>query len=744
MTKSFALFIALLVAFAASEIARRSTAETETVLASAPRAALSSSIMLTPLSGTVSSPVHVTNAHDGSNRLFVVEQAGRIRVYDAGGNLLATPFLDITSLVEYDGGERGLLSVAFHPDYASNGFFYVYYVNKLVSPGDITIARYSVSAGDPNVADPNSAVILLVIPHPTNTNHYGGQLFFGPGDGYLYAGTGDGGSGGDPPNNAQNLDKLLGKILRLDVDGSGAVPCGQASPAPYAIPSSNPFVGSGHCEEIWAYGVRNPWRYSFDRSTFDLLIGDVGQNCYEEIDFQSASSTGGENYGWRIMEGLHCYNTDGSCTPVSCNQAGLTLPILEESHGGGWCAIIGGYRYRGAAIAGLQESYLYSDNCLGDLYAATQDAGGDWSRSLLLSTGYSVSSFGEDEAGELYLTDLGGGKVYRIDAFVPTVTPTPSNTRTPTNTRTSTHTATPTVTRTPTATPNPNQPAVTGILPPSGPAAGGTAVTITGSNFIAGATVKIGGVPATGVSVTDSGHVAATVPAQTAGTLDDVAVTNPGPLTGILPKGWFADFLDVPPANLFHTDVEKIFRLGITAGCGDGTNYCVTNAVTRAQMAVFLLKAEHGSGYVPPACSGHFGDVVCPGPFTDWIEQLSNEGITAGCGGGNYCPDASVSRAQMAVFLLKTEHGSAYVPPACGGIFGDVACPSQYANWIEQLSAEGITAGCGGGNYCPSLAVLRGPMATFLTRTFGSAPAPAAPLPPTARGAAPRGAHSRD
>jgi len=307
-----------------------------------------------------------------------------------------------------------------------------------------------------------------------------------------------------------------------------------------------------------------------------------------------------------------------------------------------------------------------------------------------------------------------------------------------TRTPTITPSRTPTLTPSKTPTPVPGSPVVSSIAPASGPSAGGTAVTIAGANFVAGATAKIGGVAATGVSVTDSGHIAATVPALTAGKLDDVKVANPDTLSGTLTGGWFADFLDVPQANLFHTDVEKIFRQGITAGCGDGTNYCINNVVTRAQMAVFLLKAKHGSGYVPPGCTGVFGDVACPGPFTDWIEQLATEGITAGCGGGNYCPDASVTRQQMSVFLLKAEHGSTYVPPGCAGMFGDVPCPSQYANWIEQLANEGITVGCGSGNYCPGLSVLRGPMATFLSKTFGLAPQPAAPDPVPARRPPPR------
>jgi hypothetical protein len=178
------------------------------------------------------------------------------------------------------------------------------------------------------------------------------------------------------------------------------------------------------------------------------------------------------------------------------------------------------------------------------------------------------------------------------------------------------------------------------------------------------------------------------------------------------------DFLDVPPANLFHDDVNRVARAGITAGCGGG-DYCPDSSVTRAQMAVFLLKGEHGSAYVPPPCTGVFADVSCPGPFTDWIEQLATEGITAGCGGGNYCPDSSVTRAQMAVFLLKAKHGSAYTPPACTGVFADVPCPGPFTDWIEQLAAEGVTAGCGGGNYCPQNPNTRGQMAVFLTKTFG-------------------------
>ncbi len=240
---------------------------------------------------------------------------------------------------------------------------------------------------------------------------------------------------------------------------------------------------------------------------------------------------------------------------------------------------------------------------------------------------------------------------------------------------------------------------------------------ITGANFAPGATATFGGAAATGVSVPDSAHVDATSPPLLAGTLNDVTVTNPGGLSDTLPAGWLADFLDVPQGDNFHDYVEKVFRNGITAGCGGGF-YCRDNPVTRAQMAAFLLKGKHGSSFVAPPCNGIFGDVPCPSQFADWIEQLAAEGITGGCGGGNYCPSSLVTRDQMAAFLLKAEHGSSYSPPACTGVFGDVTCPSLFANWIERLAAEGITGGCGGGNYCPANPNTRGQMAVFLTKTF--------------------------
>jgi glucose/arabinose dehydrogenase len=641
-------------------------------------------VTLTTITTSVTAPVQVTSAHDGSGRLFVVDHTGIIHVVK-NGTLLPTPFLDISSLVTFS-DERGLNSIAFHPDYNSNGYFYVNYANNIADPGDITVARYSVSAADPDVADPNSGQIVLVVPHPANTNHYGGQMFFGPNDGYLYVSTGDGGAGGDPPNNAQNLQVLLGKMLRIDVNGTGTVPCGQANPMPYAIPATNPFAGTANCGEIWAYGMRNPWRWSFDRSTADMIVGDVGQNCYEEVDFQPSSSSGGENYGWRVMEGFHCYNTDGSCNAASCDQTGLVLPVLEETHSDGWCALIGGFVYRGTAIPGLSGMYLLSDNCLGDLYAATP---GTWSASLLLPTSLSVSGFGEDEAGEIYVVDYNGG-LYRLD---------------------------------PASAPGP---VITGLSPASVIAGDPDFIlNVNGTGFVEGSVVRFNGVdrptvfqsstlltaliPATDIAASGSAQITVFTPSPGGGTSSAVTLDIN------------TTFLDVPNDYFAFAYIEAIFNAGVAAGC-DVRLYCPTAPTTRAQMAVFLLKASQGSAYMPPACTGTvFQDVPCTGgAFDPWIEDLAGRNITGGCQVSPplYCPANSVTRAQMSVFLLKTEHGSSYVPPACIGMFGDVSCPSLFADWIEQLANEGVTAGCGGGNYCPANPVTRAQMAVFLTKTF--------------------------
>jgi glucose/arabinose dehydrogenase len=350
------------------------------------------SVALTMVATGLQSPTAIVNAGDGSGRLFVLEQPGRIRVV-ADGRLLSEPFLDLTGRISA-GGERGLLGLAFHPDYGENGTFFIDYTDP---DGHTVVARYLVSAADPNRADPASASEVLRVEQPF-ANHNGGQLGFGP-DGYLYVSLGDGGSAGDPQDNGQNLGTLLGTILRLDVDGA----------SPYAVPADNPFVDrEGALPEIWAYGLRNPWRFSFDRDTGDLWIADVGQHVWEEINFQPADSAGGENYGWRIMEGAHCF-----LPGEGCDREGLTLPVLEYDHDQG-CSVTGGYRYRGSELPGLTGVYTFADYCSGVVWGAREGEDGGWSSAEVLSSGMSVSAFGEDEAGELYLADHGGGAVYRF------------------------------------------------------------------------------------------------------------------------------------------------------------------------------------------------------------------------------------------------------------------------------------------------------------------------------------------
>lgn len=341
-------------------------------------------------------PVHVTHAGDGSGRLFVVEKAGTIRIV-ADNATRPQPFLDITTLVGSSGSEQGLLSVAFHPDYGSSGRFFVNYTDK---NGDTVIAGYQVSS-EPDVADPASGVTLLTIEQPY-PNHNGGQVAFGS-DGLLYIGMGDGGSGGDPQGNGQDKSALLGKMLRIDVNAQGE--------QPYGIPADNPYVQDADARpEIWAIGLRNPWRFSFDRETGDLFIADVGQGEYEEIHFQPATAGSGKNFGWNTMEGTHCFSPRSEC-----DQQGLELPVAEYDHSQG-CSVTGGIRYRGAAVPAFGSTYFYGDFCSGRIWGLNEEAGGAWRSTELLESGRSISSFGEDEAGEIYLTDLSDGGLYRLVA----------------------------------------------------------------------------------------------------------------------------------------------------------------------------------------------------------------------------------------------------------------------------------------------------------------------------------------
>ncbi len=378
--------------------------------AAAPAGELPTLALSSPIGG-LTQPVGITHAGDGSGRLFVIEQTGRIRIIK-NGMAVATPFLDISNRIS-TGGERGLLGLAFPPGFATSRRFYVNYTNL---SGNIVIARYRVTGANPDVADPSSEQIILTINHSTFANHNGGQLAFSPRDGFLYIATGDGGSGGDPDNRAQNGNDLLGKILRIDVE--------TGNPTTFTVPATNPFVGQvGFRPEIWALGLRNPWRFSFDRQTHDLFIADVGQNLFEEVNFQPAASPGGENYGWRLMEGFHCFN------PPNCNMTGLTLPVVEYDHSLG-CSVTGGYVSRGATFPRMQGLFFYGDFCSGRIWGLRQE-GAVWQATQLLDTSILISTFGEDEQGNLYVADHGSGTIFSLSDTAPPPSPTPSPTATP-------------------------------------------------------------------------------------------------------------------------------------------------------------------------------------------------------------------------------------------------------------------------------------------------------------------------
>ncbi len=342
----------------------------------------------------LSSPLGLEQPGDGSGRLFVVEQGGAIKIIQNGA-LLPRPFLDIGSKI-INGGEMGLLGLTFHPGFTQNHKFYVNYVRSLGGQIQSVIAEYRVSDKDPNLADSESERILLTVNQVGNfPNHKAGQLAFGP-DGFLYFGLGDGGSEGDPFGNGQNTQTLLGKMMRIDVN--------HTSPGlQYAIPPDNPFAAGGGLPEIYAFGFRNPWRFSFDRATGRLFAGDVGQDNFEEVDIVQK----GGNYGWSIMEGLHCFNP-----PTGCNMAGLTLPIAEYSHAEG-DAIIGGFVYHGSALQGLQGAYIFGDLGTGKIWKLVETSPNQWTRTLLAQTGVMISSFGQDRNGELYVVDF-NGRVLKI------------------------------------------------------------------------------------------------------------------------------------------------------------------------------------------------------------------------------------------------------------------------------------------------------------------------------------------
>ena len=353
-------------------------------------------------------PINVASPDDGSGRVFVVERVGLIRIIDKDGNLLPDPFLDISDRVKTDFLEQGLLGLAFHPDFAQNGLFYVYY-NDYQTVGDDTLAEFHVSADDPNKADPDTTRVLLTQDKPY-VNHNGGTIKFGP-DGFLYIALGDGGLAGDPFDNAQDLSQILGKVLRIDVDTRDA---GQ-----YGIPKDNPFANTGQViasdqasemaqngsyhpdarREICNWGLRNPWQFSFDSQTGDFYIADVGQNLWEEVNFLPADAPCGHNLGWDFDEGAYCYGP----SQQGCSQVGM-LPVENNSHAGGDCSITGLGVYRGQVSASLDGIYFFSDFCSGRIYGLERDASGTWQTQNLLDTALQVTGSGQDEAGELYVT----------------------------------------------------------------------------------------------------------------------------------------------------------------------------------------------------------------------------------------------------------------------------------------------------------------------------------------------------
>lgn len=605
---------------------------------------------------TLASPVAVTNANDASNRLFVVQQGGKIRVIQPGATT-ATDFLDITTRV-FSGGERGLLGLAFHPYYRNNGRFYVYYTRQ--PDAAIQIAEYHVSAADPNVADTTERIIIT-IPHPTNANHNGGTVAFGP-DGFLYAGTGDGGSANDPPNNAQNINSLLGKIIRLDVDHTNGV-------IQYAVPPDNPFVGVAGADEIYMVGMRNPYRFSFDRGgSHDMIVGDVGQGQWEEIDIGKL----GGNFGWRIWEGNHCTGID----PGLCTMTGFVFPRAEYQHTAGRCSIIGGYAYRGIQAYVTSGDYVYGDFCTGEVFRLHGIA-----QTVLvdLPTSNSISGFGEDEASELYMTRLNGS----LDRFSETT------------------------------------PVCTAAINPvsrSFPATGGA------DSFIIDTPTSCPW------SVTNNNPSFITVTSATSGmgyalvtyTVAANAATTPrtgsisiGGLTHTIAQG--VAFADVPISHPFYREIGKLSARGVALGDGMG-NFMPDQPVTREQMAAFIIRAL-GDFNPPTPTMQRFLDVLPENQFYAFIDEMAALNITLGCNENLYCPTDPVTREQMAAFVIRALQE--LVPPTPPSQrFGDVPPSNLFYNFIDRLWVRGITFGCNPSVFCPTGLVTRGQMAAFLVRAF--------------------------
>jgi glucose/arabinose dehydrogenase len=532
-------------------------------------------------------PVFATHAGDGSGRLFILERRGVIKLMQ-GGSVLPTPFLDIQAQVGSGSSEQGLLGMAFDPAYNTSGLFYLYYTD---TNGDARLSQWSVSS-NPAIADSGSEAVLLTIPEPY-ANHNGGMIAFGP-DGYLYIAVGDGGSGGDPLGNGQNLHTLLGKILRIDPDGAGS----------YSIPVSNPFVGDPDAlirDEIWAYGLRNPWRFSFDTGTGALYIADVGQSSREEINYQAASSGGGENYGWNVMEGTSCYQPSSGC-----DTSGKVLPVAEYGHdSAGGCSVSGGYVYRGADSPSLQGVYLYSDFCSGRVWGLVQESPGVWSSSLLADTSSMVSSFAQDGTGGLYLVDYAAGKLSKIY-----------------------------------------------IRPFQDVDSGYWAFDEINAIYEAGYVVGCSSDPRLYCPdrILNRAESAVFVLRGQYG-----AIANPP-----YPAPSTPTFADVPASFWGYGWIESLWQDGFTAGCNTNPlEYCPGRQHTRAEGSVFFLRIKNGAPYQPPDPVGLFADVSLTDWYAGWVEAAYNQGLLPACRQSplEFCPTGLLDRAWAAYMMVQAKGG---------------------------------------------------------------------------------------
>jgi glucose/arabinose dehydrogenase len=665
---------------------------TDTPFNAAPFALGTGTVALTAVASGFSSPVDVVSLPDGTGRMIVVEQGGLARIV-AGGVVLPQPFLNVTGKTTGT-GERGLLSLAFHPAYRANGRLFVLYTRN--TDGALVLERYDRDPANPDRANPASGKVLLTIPHSANSNHNGGKLLFRR-DGYLYWSTGDGGSGNDPPNNAQNLASRLGKMLRLNID---------VETAPYyAIPPSNPFAAqscvepvSGTCPEIWSLGLRNPFRASVDRITDDLWIGDVGQGDREEIDFEPAGTPGGRNYGWRILEGLICTPAFGAtCTP----PVNYAPPVLDYDHGQG-VSVTGGFRYRGHRIPALAGSYLYTDFSSRRLWAATVDAAGTWTATLLITAPGNISGFGEDDAGELVAVGYFDGNLYRLVApdtdgdgladwweRIYFASPTAA-----------------------TATGNPDADAFDNL-----------------AEFQARSDpLNAQGIPlpyagTAPVLISENG-VVCTVGAPCSAPV--VALGSPPPIlqrSGTLPAG-----LSFDPVS------------GLLQGTPVAGSQGFWPQTIVAQNGVGAPSVQSLGILVVAPCGG-FADVPGASIFCDSVEWMANRAVTFGCTATNFCPDANITRASMALFInrlgLVLTPAPWFVDAQTGALDPDanpVICataPMPPANYPRTALASAAFSGLGAGEMilAPTLV-----MSLDAGNTWGPVNASTAPIFATATG----------